>query len=126
MAAHRSSPNQPLDRGSQAAIVASLVAADPEMHNLAREYVRAGLVEMLNQLQRGDAGTRAAIARSMSGVVANLFTTQTGDDGITELRTEMQEMMQEMRGEIQARDEDVAESDVDALVEQHRVMVPKS
>lgn len=134
MAANRSpSSSLPgaIDRGSQAAIVASLVSSDPEMHAIAREYVQAGLIEMLNQLKRGDAATRAAIARSMSGVVANLFTQQTGDEGLNDLRIEMHEMMSEMRGDmdigVDGDDEGEREDDTTArLVEQHRVMVPKS
>lgn len=127
MAAHRST-SDPIDRGSQAAIVASLVAADPEMHALAREYVKAGLLEMVNQLKRGDAGTRAAIARSMSGVVTNLFAQSTGDDGLVELRTEMHEMMAEMRGELDIGMDEDEENDTPTPTPEpaRRVMVPKS
>src|SRR5688572_14463977 len=99
MAAQPSTPT-PLDRGSQAAIVTSIIAADPEMQTLARQYVMLGLREMVNQLTRGDAQTRAAIARSMSGAVTNLFTQQAGDDGLAELRTEMHQMMSEVRGDV--------------------------
>lgn len=107
------------------AMVAAIIAADPEMQTVAREFVQAGLVEMLHQLKRGDAQTRAAIARSMSGVVANLFTQQQGDDGLGELRVEMQTMMSEMRADIGAHEDRDADGD-DVAVDQHRGIVPKS
>ena len=117
------------DRASQAAIITSLISTDPEMQQLARQYVLMGRREMLNQLQRGDAQTRAAIAKSMSGAVTNLFTQNAGDDGLEELRMEMHQMMGEVRGEMGAHEgrEDADEE----MAAQHearpaRVMVPKS
>lgn len=112
---------------SRDAMVAAIIAADPEMQAVAREFVHAGLVEMLHQLKRGDAQTRAQIARSMSGVVANLFTQQQGDDGLEGLRIEMQQMMGEMRSEIGAhedRDSDETPS-AEELIDQARGIVPK-
>lgn len=126
MAAH---PNPPgLDRGSQAAIITSLLAADPEMQALARQYVVAGLKEMISQLTRGDAQTRAAIARSMSGAVTNLFTQTAGDDGLVELRTEMQQMMTEMRGDLEIGADELEDEVVARAADRvaARVMVPKS
>jgi hypothetical protein len=122
------SSTSPTSRESQAAIVTALISTDPEMKRLAREFVMAGLNEMLQQLKRGDASTRATIAKSMSGVVANLFTQQQGDDGLTDLREEMHQMMSEMRGEMGAHEDREADEvpTEDELVERHRVMVPKS
>lgn len=117
--------NTSLDRGSQAAIITSIIAADPEMQVLARQYVVAGLKEMISQLTRGDAQTRAAIARSMSGAVTNLFTQTAGDDGLVELRTEMQAMMSEMRGDLDIGQDD-ADDGVGGGEVAARVIVPKS
>lgn len=129
----------PGDRASRDAIVATILASDPEMQAMARQFVMEGLREMIHQLKRGDAATRAAIAKSVSGAVTSLFTQQSGDDGLGELRTEMHEMVAEMRGEMGlGTDRDGAgerDAGVDAqdgpardaeLAERHRVMVPKS
>ena len=119
----------PTARESQSAIVTALISTDPEMKKLAREYVMAGLAEMLHQLKRGDASTRAAIAKSMSGVVANLFTQQQGDDGLTDLRDEMHQMMSEVRGEMGAHEDRVEDLEGQGIIEDQtpaRTLTPKS
>lgn len=118
----------PSDRASQQAIVTALISTDPEMQQVAREFVMAGLNEMLHQLKRGDAGTRAAIAKSMSGVVANLFTQQSGDDGLTDLRTEMHEMMSQVREDMGAHEDRLEDEELagEQAALPERVIVPKS
>jgi hypothetical protein len=116
-------------RESQAAIITALISADPEMQKLAREYVLLGLAEMIHQLRRGDASTRAAIAKSMSGAVTNLLTQQAGDDGLTDLRTEMHQMMAEVRGDMGAHEDRLDDEELvghGVVNGQARAYTPKS
>ena len=90
---------------AQVALIGQLLADDVEMRSLAREFTVLGMKEIINQMKRGDPATRAAIAKSLSGVVTKAITEAGDDDGQSELRREMHDMMAEMRGEILGRDD---------------------
>lgn len=86
------------------AIIAQLLADDAELRTLARQFVVMGMRETINQLQRGDQATRAAIAKSLAGTLTKAIT-ETGEDGGDDtLRAEMHAMMAEMRADIQQVD----------------------
>lgn len=82
------------------AIISQLLADDAEMRELSRQFVKLGMVELLHQLKRGDAATRALIAKSLAGVVTRAITDGVEDDGDQSLRMEMHEMIAEMRGDL--------------------------
>lgn len=86
------------------AIIAQLLTNDPELRELARKFVVMGMQETVNQLRRGDAATRASIAKSLAGTLTKAITETGEDDGDQSLRAEMHEMMEEMRGHIQPTD----------------------
>ena len=86
------------------AIIAQLLHEDAELRELARQFVVMGMQETVNQLRRGDATTRAMIAKSLAGTLTKAITETGEDDGDQSLRAEMHEMMEEMRGHIQPTD----------------------
>lgn len=96
--------------GDSKAIIGALLENDDELRDLARQFVIHGMREVLNQLARGDATTRGAIARSLSGVITKAITETGEDDGNQSMRAEFRQMMEEMRGEIMAHDEDATPS----------------
>lgn len=87
------------------AIIAQLLHDDAELRELARQFVVMGMRETVNQLRRGDAVTRATIARSLAGTLTKAITETGEDDGDQTLRAEMHEMMDEMRRDIQQVDD---------------------
>lgn len=108
-------PGRPSETHKQ--IISKLLTDDPDLQAMARAYVKAGFAELLNQLHRGDAQTRAAIARSLAATVTKAITETDEDDQHGDLRAEMHKMMGELRGELMPEDEPL---------EPPRVMVPKS
>lgn len=82
------------------AIIAQLLREDAELRDLARQFVLLGMKETVNQLIRGDAATRAAIAKSLAGTLTKAITETGGEDGDDTLRAEMHAMMDEMRAEM--------------------------
>lgn len=82
------------------AIIAQLLADDTELRGLAREFVLLGMREVVDQMRRGDAATRAVIAKSLASTITKAITETGEDDGDMTLRAEMHEMMDEMRGEL--------------------------
>ena len=82
------------------AIIAQLLRDDAELRDLAREFVLLGMKETVNQLARGDAATRASIAKSLAGTLTKAITETSGEDGDDTLRAEMHAMMDEMRAEM--------------------------
>lgn len=99
------------------AIIAQLLRDDAELRDLAREFVLLGMRETVNQLRRGDAATRATIAKSLASTLTKAITETSGDDGDDTLRAEMHAMMSEMRADIQATTEPVAKKPL--LVPKH-------
>lgn len=88
------------------AIIAQLLSDDAELRDLARQFVVMGMRETINQLHRGDALTRATIAKSLAGTLTKAITETGEDDGDQTLRAEFHEMMDEMRGEIMGQQND--------------------
>lgn len=88
------------------AIIAQLLHDDAELRDLARQFVLLGMRETVNQLRRGDAATRASIAKSLAGTLTKAITETGEDDGDQTLRAEMHEMVAEMRGEMLGRADD--------------------
>lgn len=92
---------------AQKAIIGQLLETDVELRSMARQWVKLGMEELLNQMRRGDPATRAAIAKSLAGPLTKAITEAGDDDGNSELRAEMHQMVAEMRGEIM--DEEMAD-----------------
>lgn len=98
------------------AIIAQLLHEDAELRELARQFVVLGMQETVNQLRRGDAATRAMIAKSLAGTLTKAITETGEDDGDQTLRAEMHEMMEEMRGHIQPTDSPASPTPVKKIV----------
>ncbi len=87
------------------AIIAQLLRDDTELRDMAREFVVMGMREVIEQMKRGDAGTRAMIAKSLASTLTKAITETGEDDGDQTLRAEMHQMMDEMRGDMLGRDQ---------------------
>ncbi len=105
-------------RADRKAIISELLGSDTDLRDMARQFVVLGMREVLDQLVRGDAATKATIARSLASVITSAITETGEEDGDATLRAEMHEMMAEIRGEMMDK-EDVEE------VAAKRVLVPK-
>lgn len=110
-----------LSSDNQKAIISQLLSTDVELQKLARQFVLLGMKETVDQLQRGDPVTRAAIARSLSSIITKAITETAEGDGDDTLRAEMHAMMDEMRGEVMGREDDDS-----ALVKRSVKIVPKT
>lgn len=82
---------------TQKAIIAELLASDADLRELAKEFVRGGLADLINLQKRGDPRVRAEIARSLAGPITSAITEVGEEDSHANLRAEMQEMMAEMQ-----------------------------
>jgi hypothetical protein len=109
-------PPRPTDLQKQ--LVSQLLHEDAELRGLARQLVKAGMSELVNQLHRGDAQTRAAIARSMAGAFTRPIFETGDDDTDSDLRAEMHQMMGELRGDLMPDEEPdtAALASIDGLV----------
>lgn len=108
------------DAATQRALVSQLLESDDELRDLAKVMLKAAMHETIQQLVRGDASTRAAIARAYVTPITKALTETDADDADQTLRAEMQEMFAEMRGDM-GLDDPAADEPVVA-----RVIVPKS
>lgn len=101
-------PFDPRPTEAHKAIIGQLLREDAELRDMARRFVVLGMREMVDQLHRGDAATRAAIAKSLAGTLTKAITETGGDDGDDTLRAEMHQMMDEMRDTIAPTSDPVA------------------
>lgn len=93
-------PSTPKVSDAHKAIISQLIADDADMREAARLYILRGFAILNDLMVRGDPATRAAVAKSLIGVVTKAITETQDDDSDQTLRAEMHQMMDEMRGEI--------------------------
>lgn len=122
------SPFANASAATQRALISELLGADEELRALAATLLKAAMLESIHQLARGDAATRAAIARAYVAPITKALTESDTDDGDQTLRAEMQTMFAEMRGDMGLEDyeDQVTASEVVSGQVAARVIVPKS
>lgn len=80
------------------AIISQLLGDDPALRALASKLVKSSLAHMVQIMENGSPADKAAIARSLSGVITRAITEPT-EVQESHLQTEMRQMMLEWRGE---------------------------
>lgn len=110
------------ERNTQRAIIAELLQSDDELQQLARTFVKLGMEEVVNQLTRGDAQTRATLAKQLAGPIVNAITEPAEEDQFGTIRAEFMEMMDEVRNEIMPPSRDVTVIEGRVLVKEPRAL----
>lgn len=118
-------PNAKIDPASRA-IIAELLATDPDLRAIAREFLVNALHDLISLQRRGDPAVRARLAQSLAGPIVSAITEPVDEDAFGSLRAEMLEMMEEVRGAIMPEHREMTAEESAALAAPPPVLVPKS